>query len=66
MSLAKLQESLSEYEITGDVCPLPAAEAEDDIDEELESCTPDDTQRVMLNELLDFDIHHLDESGLDW
>lgn len=64
--LAKLQESLSEYEVAGDVCPLSVVEEEDDgIDEELESSTPDDIQRVLLDEILDFNFHHLDESGLD-
>lgn len=64
VSLARLQESLSEYEVVGDVSPLPADE--DEVDEELDSSSPDDVQRIMLEDILDFDFHHLDESGLDW
>lgn len=65
ISLAKLQESLSEYEVAGDLSPLLVNE-DNKVDEELDSSVPDDVQRIVLEDILNFDVHHLDESGLDW
>ena len=67
VSLAELLVSTSDYVVVGDVSPKPTLDDEDDeIKEELELGDPDEVQRIKLSNLLEFNLHHLDETGLDW